>query len=434
MKRRFRSRAELTRYLVSEFPEIAARGSAVSEIKGGRKAAERALERIDPVRYGRTRSSLEGAVTRLSPYLRHGVLTLAQVRDAALERADARKAYKLLDELSWRDYFQRIYAAIGNDIWLDFEPYKTGYEASNYAQTLPDDLRNGRTGAVCIDSFVRDLETTGYLHNHVRLWLSAYVVHWRRVSWQTGARWFLEHLLDGDPASNALGWQWVASTWRRFPYIWNRGNLIKNAGMRYCESCPLFENGCPFAGTYAALSSQLFSKKPEPKPKGAPLEQRLTLVPDSSPPKPRRRSSQRVLVWVHGDALQPDAPTLLAYPDAPALYIWDEALLELYQLTLKRLQFLYECLLELPVDIARGDPVGEIIARARAEKRTVIATMHSVAPKFSEIVQRLELEGFDVQIWPEGPFAIHEAGFDLRSHASYYRVARKSVEALGTKN
>jgi deoxyribodipyrimidine photo-lyase len=337
----------------------------------------------------------------------------------------------LLDEFSWRDYFQRIYAAIGDDIWLDFEPYKTGFSAKSYARVIPEDLRMGQTGAVCIDSFVRDLETVGYLHNHVRLWLSAYVVHWRRVSWQTGAQWWLEHLLDGGPASNALGWQWVASTWRRFPYIWNRGNLIKNAGMRYCEKCPLFESGCPFAGTYASLSAQLFPKKPDSNSKDNFVNSRLELVPDSSLPKPRVRSSANVLVWVHGDALRPDSPTFNAYPDAPALYVWDEALLESYRLTLKRLQFLYECLLELPVDIARGDVAQQLITRTRAEKRTVIATVQSVAPKFSEIVQRLESEGFTVQIWPEEPFARHEAGFDLRSHASYYRVARKSVEAGG---
>lgn len=196
----------MTKYLERTFLDVAARGGAVSAIKGGRSAAERALKSINPVQYGRTRSKLEGAVTRLSPYIRHGVLPLAEVRDEALRRADPRKAYKLLDELSWRDYFQRVYSALGNGIWEGFEPYKTGRDANEYAQTVPDDLRTSSTGAVCIDSFCKDLETTGYLHNHVRLWLSAYVVHWRRVSWQAGAGWFLEHLLDGDPASNALGW------------------------------------------------------------------------------------------------------------------------------------------------------------------------------------------------------------------------------------
>lgn len=223
----------------------------------------------------------------------------------------------------------------------------------------------------------------------------------------------------------------MASTWRRYPYIWNRGNLIKNAGMRYCERCPLFENGCPFAGTYKSLSEQLFPERPPPKPKGSKLEARLKLVPDLRLPKPRLVSSTRALVWVHGDALSPHAPALAAYPDASAVYIWDDALLDQYKLTLKRLQFLYECLLELPVDIHRGDPATELIRLARASRRTVIATTHSVAPKFREICAKLEAAGLKVQLFAPPPFAEREEGFDLRSHASYYRAARKSVERLG---
>ena len=431
LRRSFRSRADLTAYLSTQFPLVAARGDAVGAFKGGRRAAERTMKPIDPVQYGRTRSSLEGAVTHLSPYIRHGVVTLAEVRDAVLRRSDPRKAYKLLSELSWRDYYQRVYAALGDGIWADFEPYKTGRDASEYAQGIPDDLRTASTGAVCIDSFAHQLEQSGYLHNHVRMWLSAYVVHWRRVSWQAGAGWFLEHLLDGDPASNALGWQWVASTWRRYPYIWNRGNLVKYAGMRYCERCPLYESGCPFAGTYAALSQKLFQKPTASKSKDSPLEAILALAPDLTLPEPAKVPSERVLVWIHGDALSPLAPALLAYPDAPAIYIWDDALLETYQLSLKRLQFLYECLLELPVAIHRGDPVMELTRLARAAGRTVIATTHSVAPKFKAICSALEASGLTVHVFAQPPFAQHSEGFDLRSHASYYRVARASVERLG---
>ena len=436
LRRSFKSRADLTAYLDTQFPLVAARGDAVGAFKGGRRAAERAMKPIDPVQYGRTRSSLDGAVTHLSPYIRHGVVTLAEVRDAVLRRSDPRKAYKLLSELSWRDYYQRVYAALGDGVWADFEPYKTGRDAGEYAQRIPDDLRTARTGAVCIDSFANDLEQSGYLHNHVRMWLSAYVVHWRRVSWQAGAGWFLEHLLDGDPASNALGWQWVASTWRRYPYIWNRGNLVKYAGMRYCDHCPLYESGCPFAGTYAVLSQQLFPKKAESeraesKPKPSALEAALASVPDLTLPEPVKVSSNTVLVWMHGDALSPLAPALRAYPDAPAAYIWDDALLGTYQLSLKRLQFLYECLLELPVTIHRGDPASELTRLARDQKRTVIATTHSVAPKFKAICSALEASGFTVQVFAQPPFAERAEGFDLRSHASYYRAARKGMEQLG---
>ena len=92
---------------------------------------------------------------------------------------------------------------------------KPAIQPDAYADHLPEDIAAGRTGLACIDAFAIDLRRVGWLHNHARMWLASYVVHWRRVSWQAGARWFLGHLLDGDPASNNLSWQWVASTFQR---------------------------------------------------------------------------------------------------------------------------------------------------------------------------------------------------------------------------
>lgn len=159
-------------------------------------------------------------MTRLSPYLRYGVLSLAEVRDYVLEKVKhPDEASKLINELGWRDYWQRLYAKLRNGIWEDQEEYKTGYTAKDYAPDLPKDIATGSTGRVCIDSFSHELQEIGYLHNHARLWTAAYTVHWRRVRWQVGAKWFLEHLLDGDPASNNMSWQWVASTFSHKPYF-----------------------------------------------------------------------------------------------------------------------------------------------------------------------------------------------------------------------
>ncbi|MFM7266121.1 MAG: FAD-binding domain-containing protein, partial [Cyanobium sp.] len=187
---------------------------------GGRRAAEVRLAAIDPARYGASRNHLDGAVTRLSPYIRHGVLTLAEVRDAVF--AGRRRAgEKLIAELGWRDYWQRLWRQWGDGIWEDREPLKTGLPSDAYAPELPADLAAATTGLACIDAFATALMTTGWLHNHARMWLAAYVVHWRQVRWQAGARWFLRHLLDGDPASNNLSWQWVASSFSHKPYIFN---------------------------------------------------------------------------------------------------------------------------------------------------------------------------------------------------------------------
>lgn len=109
-----------------------------------------------------------------------------------------------------------------------------------------------------MDAFARELHETGYIHNHARMWLAAYVVHWRKIRWQAGARWFLTHLLDGDPASNNLSWQWVASTFSHKPYFFNRENLETYTGGSFCRVCAKRTSGCPFQGTYKDLSARLF--------------------------------------------------------------------------------------------------------------------------------------------------------------------------------
>ncbi len=258
LRRTFADRATLIAYIRTTFADVVGDDDAVADTLGGLAAAQVHLAQIDPVRYAQTRNHLTGAVTGLSPYIRHGVLSLAQVRDAVLARVTkANDGEKLLSELAWRDYWQRVYAAIGDGIWYDREPYKTGHKADSYANKLPEDIRVGQTGLACIDGFVAELHTTGYLHNHARMWLAAYVVHWRRVRWQAGARWFLQHLLDGDPASNNLSWQWIASTFSHKPYIFNKENVQRYTENVYCEHCPL-RHACPFDESYEQIAKILF--------------------------------------------------------------------------------------------------------------------------------------------------------------------------------
>lgn len=258
--RDFENRAALVDYLSAVFPKAAACSPEIPAIQGGREAAEKGLVAIDPERYRATRNQLDGAVTRLSPYLRHGVVSLAEVRRLALESGYVSE--KLINELGWRDYFQRVYQRIGDDIWQDREDYKTGFQAADYNPELPTDLREGRTGLNCIDSFAHELKQTGYIHNHPRMWTAAYLVHFRRGQWQSGASWFLEHLLDGDPASNNLSWQWVASTFSSKPYIFDRTILEYNTAGYYCRTCPLANRGCPFDKPLPQLEQELFPNLP----------------------------------------------------------------------------------------------------------------------------------------------------------------------------
>ena len=251
-------RSDLDRLLAEQFPEA---GGRLSPLRGGRDAAEKTLSRIDPRRYTKSRNHLKGAVTGLSPYIRHGVLSLAEVRDAVFQRIRSRdEGSKLINELGWRDFWQRMWRDLGDGIYDSREELKTGHDPSSYARELPEDIRSGRTGLACMDGFQNELTTRGWLHNHARMWMAAYVVHWRKVHWKAGADWFLEHLLDGDPSSNHLSWQWVASSFSHKPYFFNKGNLERFSDGQFCRTCSS-NDCCPFEGSYEQLEDQLFANQ-----------------------------------------------------------------------------------------------------------------------------------------------------------------------------
>jgi len=253
----FTNRDQLVEHVAGLTPWL--KDKNASPIEGGTAAATQRLQDIDPVQYGRTRNFLNGKVTGLSPYIRHGTLTLDQVRNLALEKAAAAEQIeKFIQELAWRDYWQRIYARHPEYIWNNVEDYKTGFSTDDYADDLPEDIAIGETGVACIDQFIADLLETGYMHNHTRMYVAAYVVHWRRIKWQAGASWFLHHLLDGDPASNNLSWQWVASTFSNKPYIFNLDNVLKYA---HADINTHSSDNKALDYSYEELGSRLFPKR-----------------------------------------------------------------------------------------------------------------------------------------------------------------------------
>ncbi len=94
---------------------------------------------------------------------------------------------------------------------------------------------------------------------------------------------------------------------------------------------------------------------------------------------------EKPIVWVHGDCLSPKNPALQAYPEAAAIWVWDDALLEEWKISLKRIVFIYECLLELPVTIRRGDVAKEVVAFAQEQGADGVATAESPSPRFEVI-------------------------------------------------
>tara|TARA_B100001142_G_scaffold209191_1_gene207312 strand:+ start:563 stop:1357 length:795 start_codon:yes stop_codon:yes gene_type:complete len=253
----FNDRKQLVKYVNEISPWL--QGSNASSIMGGISQVERQLQDIDPIKYCRTRNFLNGKVTKLSPYIRHGMLTLDRLRNEALTLCkDPQQIEKFIQELAWRDYWQRIYQQHPNYVWDDIESYKTGFRADEYEDGLPEDIATANTGVACIDQFIKILLQTGYMHNHTRMYVAAYVVHWRRIKWQAGAKWFLHHLIDGDPASNNFSWQWVASTFSNKPYIFNLDNVRKYA---HAEINTNSNDNVVLDASYEILTLSLFPNK-----------------------------------------------------------------------------------------------------------------------------------------------------------------------------
>lgn len=133
------------------------------------------------------------------------------------------------------------------------------------------------------------------------------------------------------------------------------------------------------------------------------------------------------IIWVHGDCLSPHNPALLAHPGAAAVFVWDEALLAEWQISLKRILFLYECLLELPVTIRRGDPIEELVRFAHRHQAQTIATTPSPSPRFAHICDQLRAQDFHIELHPVEPFLAYDGRLDLGRFSRYWQVARRRV-------
>ncbi|MEM8874604.1 MAG: FAD-binding domain-containing protein [Planctomycetota bacterium] len=361
-------------------------------LAGGRKAALQRLHAIDPVRYAKTRNGLDGDATRLSAYLRHGCLSLAECRDHALQNHKRHQVEKFINELGWRDFYQRVWDHVGDKVWKDLEPWKTGHGPGDYADELPEDILNAETGVDWVDHFARELHETGYLHNHARMWIAAYVVHARRVKWQAGAEWFLEHLLDGDEASNSLSWQWVASTFSHKPYIANRGNVVKYSGDRFDTHA----KNDPTDKSYEQLNDDYFTNGEGGD--GQNVNWKVDVEPSQ-----QTTSGDVALVW--DDALRETNPALEA-TGGKGVFMWNAN-----GWTDKRKTFVDQCLAELP-----GVEVVDELPNAK------LVTLRSPDPAHKKLVEQHHIAVID-----DEPFAAIDGVVDLKRFSRYWNKAKKVV-------
>ncbi|MCX6140165.1 MAG: deoxyribodipyrimidine photolyase [Candidatus Kapabacteria bacterium] len=178
------------------------------------------LGRIDPIEYGRTRNYIDGAVTRLSPYVSRGVISTKQILQSVFDRGFRLEQIEpFVKELCWRDYFQRV--AQEKDLQGDIiQP-----QASVNHHDIPTSIMRASTGISGIDDAISGLYRTGYMHNHCRMYVASLTCNIARSHWRQPARWMYYHLLDGDWASNACSWQWVAGANSSKKYYANQQNV-----------------------------------------------------------------------------------------------------------------------------------------------------------------------------------------------------------------
>ena len=136
-------------------------------------------------------------VSRLSPYLRRRFISEYEVLKTVLNKHKYENIEKFIEEIFWRTYWKG---------WLETHPYVyKEYELKHHHQIIPT-----KTGIKCFDHWKDELIETGYLHNHSRMWFASIWIFTLKYSWESGANFFKNNLIDWCPASNTLGWRWVA--------------------------------------------------------------------------------------------------------------------------------------------------------------------------------------------------------------------------------
>jgi deoxyribodipyrimidine photo-lyase len=164
---------------------------------------------------GRNRMDWTGT-SELSPYLRFGMVSAKRAMVAALDAAESaadaaarRGAETWCNELIWREFYMSIlhhFPAV-----LDRE-FRQELRAIPWANGQADFAAwcEGRTGYGVVDAAMRQLVKTGWMHNRARMIVASVLVKDLLVDWRWGERFFMQHLVDGDPAANNGGWQWTA--------------------------------------------------------------------------------------------------------------------------------------------------------------------------------------------------------------------------------
>lgn len=196
-------------------------------------------------------------VSLLSACLQRRMITEEEVIQAVLSKHSFEAAEKFIQEVLWRSYW-KSWLELRPSVWQDYLRQKEkSFESENYEKAL-----SGKTGIDCFDTWRRELQETGYLHNHARMWFSSIWIFTLNLPWQKGAELFENELLDFDAASNTLSWRWVAG--------------LQTPGKHYLARA---ENIEKFTQGRFHPQGQLNEEAPAPVAPAVPIEKEVDSLP-----------------------------------------------------------------------------------------------------------------------------------------------------------
>jgi deoxyribodipyrimidine photo-lyase len=201
-------------------------------------------------------------ISCLSPYITHGVINELEVIDKSLKKLPFAKVEKFIQEVLWRVYWKG-WLELRPNVWTDFlielkEVKKEFNNNQNYLNAI-----KGKTNIDCFNQWVIELRENNYLHNHTRMWFASIWIFTLELPWHLGAEFFMQHLYDGDAASNTLGWRWVAGIQTQGKhYLASEWNIKKFSNNRF-QNIKLNENAPPKVSekSYPLIKQQFNNSK-----------------------------------------------------------------------------------------------------------------------------------------------------------------------------
>ena len=368
---------------------------------GGQSAADAALASLDITGYARDRSVVlpvaRRGASRMSPYIRHGLLPLPAVWSAVRD-APVRDRGRYRDELLWQEFARHLYARVGS---ATAEPLSRAQPVSrpDPGQVWAQDPWPAEMN--CMRSVVGELRDDGWLVNQTRMWLASQWAVRAGADWRAGENEMFAHLLDGSRAANRLGWQWTVGTGSGKPYGFSRWQVQKRAP-QLCRDCAL-AIACPIQQW---PDTHIGPPVPGPDLNRSPVP--------AGPAAVQGAAAEQV--WLTAESLGTADPALAADPTRPAVFVFDEPLLRRLRLSGKRLIFLAETLGELAVhrrvEVRRGNVALELAGRSLAATWTPVPGW----ARLSRVLAPVE-----VHPWP---WLVRPTTMSIRSYSAWRRDAR----------